>query len=288
MNAVVLQAAPCAPAPLGLPLKKRSSKFEKDREPITALLYENGLAICQSLGILSAHIKRTSNSPHVAVTVRHPESGKRVSVALWKIVTARMEPGWAVEYLNANVTDLRIENLKTIAPPVESDDQEEDEAKLPELPLSPEQQAKVERQRQVFADMSSEEHKEFLKFLCSAARSKIKGNFALTEDVVSEIFACVVWPLIMSGRCEDEDLAGLRRFAAGVVAFRAKHVATLAKGGHWGDSIPERPRHLAKHGIKLLEYDCDFTDAAYADLHDEIPARPTRIFRDAEPEDEQE
>jgi hypothetical protein len=281
MNAVALQSAPCAPAPLGLPLKKRSSKFDKDREPITALLCENGLAICKSLGIHSAHIKRSSNSPHVAVTVIHPETNKRVSVALWKIVTARVEAGWSVEFLNGNATDLRIENLVTVAPPAESNEQEED-AKPQELPLSPEQLAKVERQRQVFERLTSEEAKEFHSYLCATARNQLKGSFRLTEDVASQIFAENVWPRLMAGECDDEDFEGLRRFAAGAVAFQAKFVATLAKGGKWGDSVPERPRHLAKHKIQLLEYDCNFTDAAYADINCEIPARPTRSLGTAD------
>src|SRR6266404_2981652 len=109
MTQVALQPAPCTS--LGLPLKKRKSKFDKDSEPPIAALCENGLAICESLGIRSAHLKRTSNCPHVAVNITHPENGKRKSVALWKVITARFEAGWSVEYLNGNATDLRIENL---------------------------------------------------------------------------------------------------------------------------------------------------------------------------------
>lgn len=207
MTAVVLQAAPCAPAPLGLPLKKRKSTIGKDREPSKVLLCENGLAVCKTLGIRSAHIKRSSNAPHVAVTVIHPDTNKRVSVALWKIVTARVEPGWSVQYLNDNATDLRIENLKTISP-TERDEQAEADAKhisefnaaLRALPLSPAQQAKVERQHRVFDALTSDEQNAFYKYLCGTARNRLGGdsNFALTEDVVSEIFAFNVWPRIVA------------------------------------------------------------------------------------------
>jgi len=90
MIEVALHAALSAPAPIGLPLLKRkmkSSPFDTDKEPSTVLLCDNGKAICESLGVRSAHIKRSANTPHVAVTVKHPDTGKRVSIALWKLVT---------------------------------------------------------------------------------------------------------------------------------------------------------------------------------------------------------
>src|SRR5713226_3466346 len=194
MTQVALRPAPCTS--LGLPLKKRKSKFDKDSEPPVAVLCENGLAICKSLGINSAHLKRTSNCPHVAVTITHPETEKRKSIALWKIITARVEAGWSVQYLNGDATDLRNENLKTVEPGERDTQADADtkhivelNAKLRALPLSAEQQAKVQRQTEVFERLTSEEQKAFHAYLCGAARKSIKTNFRLVEDVVSEIFA---------------------------------------------------------------------------------------------------
>jgi hypothetical protein len=286
MTEVALQAAPRASAPIGLPLLKRkmkSSPFDTDKEPSTVLLCDNGKAICESLGVRSAHIKRSANMPHVAVTVKHPDTGKRVSIALWKLVTARVEPGWTVEYANGNATDLRLENLKTVSP-TQRDEQEEADAKhisefnaaLRALPLSAKQQGKVERQRQVFEGLSTQETKDFYKYLCGVASSKING-YELTEDKTSEIFAFEVWPLIMAGECNDEYFIGLRRFAAGVVAFHANNFSRLTSGGHCGHTVPERPRHLAKYRVKLLEYIPEITDAVYAEENNLLAARPTHV-----------
>jgi hypothetical protein len=283
MPDVVVVDAPRAAAPVGLPLVKRRSESDKDREPTTALLCDNGLAICRSLGIKSAHLKRTSNSPHVAVTVVHPVTNKRQSVALWKIVTARVEAGWSCEFLNGNVTDLRLENLKTVSP-TERDEQAEADAlhitefnlKLAALPPSKEKQDKIARQRQLFEGLSAEEQKEFHKYLCGAARKHI-SNFNLVEDVVSEIFADQVWPQIVAGKCDAETFEGLRAYAAAIVAFHADIYSKLSAGGHWGDFVPDRPRKLAQHGVKLLEYSPEFTDAAHAEENNLLAARPTHV-----------
>jgi hypothetical protein len=287
MTEAAMQAAPRASAPIGLPLLKRKMKrspFDTDKEPSTVLLCDNGKAICESLGVRSAHIKRSANTPHVAVTVKHPDTGKRVSIALWKLVTTRVEAGWSVEYLNDQVTDLRLENLKTVSPAQRDEQAEADaehitdfNAQLASLPLSAAQLAKIERQRQVFEHLSTQEQKDFYKYLCGVASSKIKNNFELTEDKTSEIFAFEVWPLIMAGKCDDEDFIGLRRFAAGVVAFHAENFAKLTAGGHCGHTVPERPRHLAKHRVKLLEYIPEVTDAVYAEENNFLPARPTHV-----------
>jgi len=241
------------------------------------LLCDRGLAVCESLGIKSAHLKRSSNSPHIAANVTHPETGKRLSVALWKIVTTRAEAGWSVEYLNRNVCDLRLENLKTIPPPdAEPEDDTETIAEEEVAAMSPEVEQKIQRQRKVFEDLTSDQQKKFYKILCLVASKRMK-KYNLTEDVVSEIFADRVWPRIVSGKCNHETFEGMLAFAAQIVDFHANTYAKSAVSGCWGDSVPDRPRLMAKHGIKMLEYIPDVTDAAYAQENGLLPARPTRV-----------
>ena len=279
--------APQATTVLCLPLAKRkttaSTEMEavKKFEPTHVSLCERGADLCAVQGIKSAHIKRTSNAPYVAVTLKHPKTGKRVSVALWKIVTGRWESGWSVRYINRSICDLRLENLETAEPEPDEPETAEPEPNLKHAPMIADPFV-IELQKGL-VETNAEDFQIYLKKTAyKVLRKGITRNLReLSEDLVSAMLPGL-WKQIVNGNVKHQSYKGLRGWAARCVALQAGKLAKLGEHGHWGHSIPEKPERAAKFDIALMEYDAAFTDAAKAEADGELKPRPTSAAKDSD------
>ncbi len=273
---VSLQASPV----YSLPLTKRNAVREsisrevKELEPNAVTLCERGWDMVQTFAIKSAHIKRHSNTPHVAVTMTNPMTGKRASTALWKVLTVTTERGTTVVYRDGSIFNLSLENLRVIAPTPKAEESEQDEAEESQAENFRSVVDPVVVELQIM--LVNQSGAEFQNYLQRTANNVLRKHISrnvweLAEDLVSQELPGL-WSQITRGIVRAVTYEGLRGWAAESIAASAERIGKFGANAKWGYSIGERPRHMARNEVQICEY-AEFTDAASARLRGELPAR---------------